>query len=73
MKHLRSLLAFVFPLIMMLSSFSVYLLVNKLVDNYKDGVASDYSIIVVANKPIKSVHEIDSIRFKIWKQLIERI
>jgi len=64
MKHLRSLLAFVFPLIMMLSSFSVYLLVNKLVDNYKDGVASDYSIIVVANKPIKSVHEIDSIKIQ---------
>ena len=64
MKYLKSLVAFVFPLIMMLSSFSIYLLVNKLVDNYKDGVASDYSIIVIANDPIVDINSLTSINFK---------
>jgi len=64
MKYLKSLIAFVFPLIMMLSSFSIYLLVNKLVDNYKDGVASDYSIIVIAKEPIVDINKLSSISFQ---------
>ncbi len=69
MKYLKSLIAFVFPLMMMLSSFSIYLLVNKLVDNYKDGVTKDYSIIVIANEPIVDMSTLSSINF----QKIEKI
>ena len=63
MKYLKSLVAFVFPLMMMLSSFSIYLLVNKLVDNYKDGVTKDYSIIVIANEPIVDINKLIFNRF----------
>lgn len=69
MKYLKSLIACVFPLMMMLSSFSIYLLVNKLVDNYKVGVAKDYSIIVIADKPIVDINKLSSITF----QKIEKI
>ena len=63
MKYSKSLVSFVFPLIMMLSSFSVYLLVNKLVDSYKEKVATDYSIIVVANEPIVDLYNLTSIDY----------
>jgi len=69
MKYLKSLFSFILPLLMVLSSFSIYLLVNKLVDNYKDGVASDYSIIVIANEPIIDINKLSSISF----QKIEKI
>lgn len=69
MKHLKPLIAFILPLIMVLSSFSIYLLVNKLVNNYKNGVAKDYSIIVIANEPIFDINKLSSISF----QKIEKI
>ena len=52
MKLLKPISLFVLPLSMMLSSFFVYLLVYKVVDNYKSSVTSEYSIIVVSTKPI---------------------
>ena len=54
MKLLKPLMLFIFPLSMMLGSFFVFLLVNKAVNNYKQNIASDYSIIVVSSKPILS-------------------
>jgi cell division transport system permease protein len=47
---------------MMLGSFFVFLLVNKVVNNYKEGVASDYSIIVVSSKPILSNDKLSGIK-----------
>jgi cell division transport system permease protein len=62
MKLLRSLLLFIFPLGMMLSSFFVFLLVNKVVDNYRQSVASDYSIIVVSTKPILNGDKLSGVK-----------
>lgn len=64
MKFSKSLAAFIFPLIMMLSSFSVYLLVNKLVNNYKENVSIDYSIIVVSSEPIVSLNTLTPVNYK---------
>jgi len=69
MKYLKSLLAFILPLIMVLSSFSIYLLVDKVVDNYKDDISKNYSIIVIANEPITDINKLSSISF----QKIEKI
>lgn len=64
MKSLKSLIAFVFPLVMMLSSFSIYLLVNKLVNNYKDGIANEYSMVVVASEEIVDMYKLTSVDFQ---------
>jgi cell division transport system permease protein len=69
MKHLKPLLAFVFPLIMMLSSFSIYLLVNKMVNNYKQNITSDYSIIVVSSKQINKVKDLPGIKIANIEQI----
>ena len=53
MKFLKNLFAFLIPLLSMLITFSIFLLINNVVDNYKSRISKDYSIIIVANNPIE--------------------
>ena len=64
MKHLKSFFSFTIPLIIMLITFSIYLLVNKVVDNYKENITNDYSIMVIANTPITTLDYISGIKVK---------
>ena len=64
MKYPKYLIAFMFPLIMMLGSFSIYLLVHKIVDNYKQKVSNDYSIIIITNEPIADFNKLSTIKFQ---------
>ncbi|MEA3554697.1 MAG: cell division protein FtsX [Campylobacterota bacterium] len=64
MKHLKSFFSFTIPLIIMLITFSIYLLVNKVVDNYKDNITNDYSIMVIANTPMATLDYISGIKVK---------
>ncbi len=64
MKLLKSLSSFIFPLIIVLMTFSMYLLVTKVVDNYKQSIAEDYSILVIANSPIDPIKKIAQIKVK---------
>ena len=64
MRHLKSFLSFTIPLIIMLVTFSIYLLINKVVDNYKQNITNDYSIIVIANTPMKTLDYISGIKVK---------
>ncbi len=62
MKHLKSFFSLTLPLIIMLITFSIYLVVSKVVDNYKSKIVNDYSIMIIANTPLiklKSVADID--------------
>jgi len=64
MKHLKSFLSFTFPLIIMLFIFSIYLLVNKAVNGYKNGIANDYAIVVITNTPFIDIEELADIQVK---------
>jgi len=64
MKYPKYLLAFMFPLMMMLGSFSIYLLVNKIVENYKQKVSKDYSIIIITNEPVLDFNKLSPIQFQ---------
>ena len=64
MRHLKSFFSFTIPLVIMLITFSIYLLVNKVVDNYKQKITNDYSIIVIANTPITTLDYISGIRVR---------
>ena len=64
MKHLKSFFSFTIPLIIMLVTFSIYLLVNKVVDNYKENITNDYSIMVIANTPMATLDYISGIKVK---------
>ncbi len=64
MKHLKSFFSFTIPLIIMLVTFSIYLLINKVVDNYKSNITNDYSIMVIANTPIGTLDTISGIKVK---------
>ncbi|CAM3600909.1 cell division protein FtsX [Arcobacter aquimarinus] len=52
MKSLKNILAFFIPLLSMLIAFSIYLLINNVVDDYKSKISRDYSIVIVSNVPI---------------------
>lgn len=52
MKSLKNFLAFLIPLLSMLVTFSIYLLITNVVNGYKEKIANDYSIVIVANTPI---------------------
>ena len=52
MKSLKSIFSFVIPLTAMLMTFSIYLFTTKVVDDYKFKIANDYSIVVIAKKPL---------------------
>jgi len=53
MKFLKNILAFLIPLLSMLITFSIYLLINNVVDNYKSQISRDYSIVIVSTVPIE--------------------
>lgn len=64
MKLLKSFVSFTLPLIVMLLAFSIYLLVNKVVDNYKQNITNDYSIVVITNTPLVKMKSIADIGVK---------
>ena len=64
MLSFKSFLSFTIPLIIMLITFSIYLIVNKVVDNYKVNITNDYSIMVIANTPMATLDYISGIRVK---------
>jgi len=64
MKLLKSFFSFTFPLIVMLFMFSIYLLVTKVVDNYKENIINDYAIVVIANTPLSSISTLAGIKVK---------
>ena len=51
MKFLKNLFAFLIPLLSMLITFSIFLLINNVVENYKSKISRDYSIVIVTNTP----------------------
>lgn len=53
MKFLKNIFAFLIPLLSMLIAFSIFLLINNVVDNYKTQISRDYSIVIVSNTPIE--------------------
>ena len=53
MKSLKNVFAFLIPLLSMLITFSIYLLIDNVVDNYKSKISRDYSIVVVTHSPIE--------------------
>ena len=53
MKFLKNLFAFLIPLLSMLITFSIFLLIDNVVDNYKSKISRDYSIIIVTNNPLE--------------------
>ncbi len=52
MKSLKNILAFLIPLTAMLITFTIYLLIDNVVDNYKQKISKDYSIVIVTNTPL---------------------
>jgi cell division transport system permease protein len=64
MKLLKSFVSFTFPLIIMLFIYSVYLLVNKIVEDYQKGIINDYSIVIITNTPFKAIDEIAGMSVK---------
>ena len=61
MRHLKPFIAFTFPLIVMLFMFSIYLLVNYVVDDYKKSIVSDYAIVVISNTPMVKIDKLAGI------------
>ena len=64
MKLLKSFFSVTFPLVIMLFMFSIYLIVTKVVDNYKKNITNDYAIVVIANTPISSIDSLAGIKVK---------
>lgn len=62
MKFLKNIFAFLIPLLSMLITFSIYLLINNIVENYKSKISRDYSIIIVATDKIKDISELAGIK-----------
>ena len=64
MKFLKNLFAFLIPLLSMLITFSIFLLINNVVDNYKSKISKDYSIIIVTHNPLQkdSITELAGIK-----------
>jgi cell division transport system permease protein len=52
MRFINSFIAFSIPMIAMLMTFSMYLIVNKLSDDYSNKISKDYSIVIVSSLPI---------------------
>jgi len=48
----------------MLFIFAIFLLVNKVVDSYKNSIINDYSIIVITNTPFMSIDDIAGMTVK---------
>ena len=64
MKLLKSFFSFTFPLIVMLFMFSIYLIVTKVVDNYKENIINDYAIVVISNTPLSKIDSLAGIEVK---------
>lgn len=64
MKFLKNIFAFLIPLLSMLITFSIFLLINNVVDNYKSKISRDYSIVIVTNTPLikESINELAGIK-----------
>ena len=69
MKLLKSFLSFTFPLIIMLFIYSVYLLVNKIVEDYQKGIINDYSIVIITSTPFISIDEVAGMGVKNIEQI----
>jgi len=52
MKFLKNVFAFFIPLLAMLITFSIYLLIDNVVDSYKQRISNDYSIVIITNTPL---------------------
>ena len=52
MKSLKNIFTFVIPLTVMLITFSIYLLTNNIVNNYKKAISNDYSIVIITHTPL---------------------
>ncbi len=52
MKSLKNIFTFVVPLTVMLITFSIYLLTNNIVNNYKETISNDYSIVIITHTPL---------------------
>ncbi len=52
MKSLKNTLTFVIPLTVMLITFSIYLITNNIVNDYKKKISSDYSIVIITHTPL---------------------
>lgn len=52
MKSLKNIFAFLIPLTSMLLTFAIYLLIDNVVDNYKQRISNDYSIVIITNTPL---------------------
>jgi cell division transport system permease protein len=44
--------------------FSIYLIVTKVVDNYKENIINDYAIVVITNTPLSSIDSLAGIDVK---------
>ena len=64
MKLLKSFISFTFPLIIMLFIYSVYLLVNKIVEDYQRGIINDYSIVIITSTPFVPIDEVAGMSVK---------
>ncbi|MBD3840851.1 MAG: cell division protein FtsX [Campylobacterales bacterium] len=64
MRLVRSVFAFVMPLLIMLLTFSVYLIVNNVVNSYKKNITNDYAIVVITNTPMIRIDEIANVKIK---------
>ncbi len=64
MKLLKSFFSFLLPLTVMLIAFCLFLIVNKVVDNYKANITNDYSIVVISNTPLITIDELAGIDVK---------
>lgn len=64
MKLLKSFFSVTFPLVVMLFMFSIYLIVTKVVNNYKKDITSDYAILVIANTPLSSIDSLAGIEVR---------
>lgn len=64
MKLLKSFFTFTFTLVIMLFMFSIYLLVTKVVNIYKENITNDYAIVVIANTPLTTIDTLANIKVK---------
>lgn len=52
MKFLKNMFAFLLPLLAVLITFSIFLLTNNIIKNYKIKISNDYSIVIITNTPL---------------------
>jgi cell division transport system permease protein len=64
--NLKRFISFSIPLIVMLFTLSLYISINKIVNNYENSINKDYSIIIVSTSPIieSKIKEISNINLK---------